>query len=122
MSAKTDLRRQPRVSITCVVNVRTDRGTYPGLIKNISRTGFALETRATFYHNEENEFEFELPGGPKLRVKGIVMRISKVSRSFQYGVKIMPLSLFSGWRLQSFLKKHLANTQAENTACHKATL
>jgi hypothetical protein len=122
MSAKTDLRRQPRVSITCMVNVRTDRGTYPGLIRNISKTGFALETRATFYHNEENEFDFELPGGPKLKVKGVVMRISKVSRSFVYGIKIMPLSLFSGWRLQSFLKKHLANGSCANTVDHKATL
>jgi hypothetical protein len=108
--------------IACQVTVHTDRGDYPALIRNISKTGFGLETTGIFFVGEEDRFEFMLPGGPKLKVRGIVARVVKVGNTIQYGIRFMPLSFFAGWRLQSFLDKHITTESAQNGANRKATL
>jgi len=110
------------MNIACQVTAHTDRGDYPALIRNISKTGFGLETTGVFFIGEEDLFEFELPGGPKLKVRGIIARVVKIGNTIQYGIKFMPLSIFAGWRLQSFLDKHITNENSTNPVNRKATL
>ena len=101
------------MDIACMVTVHTGRGDYPALIRNISKTGFGLETTGLFYMGEKNKFEFNLPGGPKLKVGGVIARAVKAGQTILYGVKFMPLSMFSAWRLQSFLDKHIIKEKTE---------
>ena len=118
INSNFDKRRSPRMHIACMVTVHTGRGDYPGLIRNISKTGFGLETTGLFYLGEKNKFEFELPGGPRLKIEGTIARAVKAGQTILYGIRFLPLSMFDAWRLQSFLDKHIIGDGTNKLSGH----
>ena len=107
-----EARCAPRMRISCPVTIHSGSDIFQGVIRNISKNGIAVETLGTFANGVDHYFEFELPSGPKLKVRGTIRRIFHLPYTVLYGVKLLPLSIFTRWRLQAFLNKHITNERS----------
>ena len=101
-------RKYPRMNVICSVTIKNLAERYTGIIRNICAYGICVETEHDLSKlGGDLGFEFSLPNGPIVKVKGVIQWGAPHDNVFLYGIRFTSISFFSKIRLMLYINREI---------------